>query len=399
LKTYHSIADLDLFEKRVLVRVDFNVPLLADHTDSRSVADDSRIRAALPTIRHIQNAGGKVILMSHLGRPGGSVRPEFSMAPVGRHLASLVGAPIIICPEVVGVHVEQFAASLAPAEIMLLENVRFEPGETTNDPALAKALARLADVYVNDAFGTAHRAHASTTGVARFVSEKAAGLLLQEELNALQRIVSDPAHPFVAIVGGAKVSDKIGIITKLLETVDHLLIGGAMAYTFMKAQGLETGKSLVEDDRIEMAAQLLSRAEGRIHLPIDHVCADSFDNDAASMVSSNFVPQGMIGLDIGPGTIAAFSESIEQAKMVVWNGPMGVFEMSSFAAGTNAIANAMAKTTESGAFTVVGGGDSVAALVGAGLSMAVSHVSTGGGAMLELLEGKELPGVAALSRI
>ena len=397
MKTYHSIADLDLFEKRVLVRVDFNVPLLPDDADNRLVADDSRIRAALPTIRHIQNAGGKVILMSHLGRPQGSVRPEFSMAPIGRHLASLIGAPVIICPEVVGVHVEQFAASLAPAEIMLLENVRFEPGETKNDPALAEALARLADVYVNDAFGTAHRAHASTTGVAGFVSEKAAGLLLEDELNALQRIVSDPSHPFVAIVGGAKVSDKIGMITKLLETVDHLLIGGAMTYTFMKAQGLEIGKSLIEDDRVEMAAQLLRGAEGRIHLPTDHVCADSFDNDATSMVSSNFIPHGMIGLDIGPNTVATFSAIIEQAKMVVWNGPMGVFEMSSFAAGTNAIAEAMAKTTKSGAFTVVGGGDSVAALVGASLSGAVSHVSTGGGAMLELLEGKELPGVVALS--
>lgn len=386
-----TLSQLDLNGKRVLVRVDFNVPLSNGH-----VEDDTRIRAALPTIRYIIDQGGMPILVSHLGRPKGGPDPAFSMAPVGKHLATLVSAPVMVAPAVVGDVVEDLSRSLAPGEILLLENVRFEPGETKNDPALADQLAALADVYVNDAFGTAHRAHASTEGVAHRVAQKAPGFLMQAELDTLQKVVHNPDHPFVAIVGGAKVSDKIGIIEKLLESVDELLIGGAMAYTFLKAQGVETGTSLTEDDRLDLARDLMSRAGKRLHLPTDHVCAEAFAADAPSQVVHGAIPAGWMGLDIGPETANAYRAVVAKAKTVIWNGPMGVFEMDAFARGTHGIAEAVVAATDAGAFTVVGGGDSVAAIVGAGLADRVSHVSTGGGAMLELLEGKELPGVTAL---
>lgn len=392
-----TLKDLHLSGKRVLVRVDFNVPLSINESGAHVVEDDTRIRAALPTISYILNAGGTAILVSHLGRPKGAFDEAFSMRPVGQHLALLTGSPVIMAPAVVGPDVLDLAKSVAPGEILLLENVRFEPGETKNDPDLAAALADLADVYVNDAFGTAHRAHASTTGVAHLIAEKAPGFLMQKELDTLATIVNAPEHPFVAIVGGAKVSDKIGIISKLLETADHLLIGGAMAYTFLKAQGIETGTSLTEDDRLDLARDLLKQAEGRIHLPVDHVCATAFSNDAPSQVRKGSIPAGQMGLDIGPETVAEYGGLISTAKTVIWNGPMGVFEMSSFAAGTKAIADAVVSATDNGALTVVGGGDSVAAITSAGLADRVTHVSTGGGAMLELLEGKELPGVAALA--
>lgn len=391
-----TLSDLDLNGKRVLVRVDFNVPLSTNDTGERVVDDDTRIRAALPTIQHVLDAGGTAILVSHLGRPKGEVDPAWSMAPVGRHLSLLTGLPVVMAPAVVGDDVEEISRSVGPGEILLLENVRFEPGETKNDPDLAAKLARLADVYVNDAFGTAHRAHASTEGVAHLVAQKAPGFLMQRELDTLGKVVTDPDHPFVAIVGGAKVSDKIGIISQLLDSADHLLIGGAMAYTFLKAQGIGTGTSLTEDDRLDLARDLLEQAGDRIHLPTDHVCAQAFDNAATTAIHTGSIPDGWMGLDIGPDTVAAYRRVIEGAATVVWNGPMGVFEMSSFAHGTNAVAGAVVAATDKGAFTVVGGGDSVAAIVGAGLADRVSHVSTGGGAMLELLEGKELPGVKAL---
>jgi len=394
---YLNIENLDVAGKKVLVRVDFNVPLSVNEKGEITVEDDTRIRAALPTINLIRKAGGIVILVSHLGRPKGEVQPELSLAPIAKHLSELIDSTVFMSPAVVGAQVEELAATLTPSEILLLENVRFEKGETKNSPDLAQLLANLADVFVNDAFGTSHRAHASTTGVALLVREKAAGLLLQRELETLSRIVKTPEHPFVAIVGGAKVSDKIGIIEKLLETVDHLLIGGAMAYTFLKAQGIETGNSLVEDDRLELARSVLALAGDRIHLPVDHVCSEEFSNESPTTISEGHVPSGCMGLDIGPKTSKQYAELIRSSKMIVWNGPMGVFEMSSFATGTNSIAHAVVEATATGAFSVVGGGDSVAAIVGAGLQDQVSHVSTGGGAMLELLEGKELPGVAALN--
>lgn len=391
-----QLTDLDLGGKRVLIRVDFNVPLSTAEDGTRTVDDDTRIRAALPTIEYVTRKGGTAILVSHLGRPKGSVVPAFSMAPVGRHLSQLTGQPVILAPAVVGDDVSDIVRSVAPGEVLLLENVRFEPGETTNDPALAQQLASLADVYVNDAFGTAHRAHASTEGVAHLVAEKAPGFLMQSELDTLRRVTENPEKPFVAIVGGAKVSDKIGIISRLLETADHLLIGGAMAYTFQRARGVGTGTSLVEEDRIELAANLLKEAGDRIHLPLDNVCAEAFDNNAPQKVMANGIDEGWMGLDIGPATVSAYEEVIRNARTIVWNGPMGVFEMPAFAKGTHAIADAVVAATDNGAFSVVGGGDSVAAIVGAGKADRVSHVSTGGGAMLELLEGKELPGISAL---
>ncbi|MGA0254497.1 MAG: phosphoglycerate kinase [Rhodothermales bacterium] len=391
-----QLNDLDLGGKRVLIRVDFNVPLSTAADGTRTVEDDTRIRAAIPTIEYVTSQGGTAILVSHLGRPKGEVKPEFSMAPVGRHLSLLTGQPVVMAPAVVGNDVADIVRSVAPGEVLLLENVRFEPGETTNDPALAQQLASLADVYVNDAFGTAHRAHASTEGVAHLVAEKAPGFLMQAELDTLTRLTGHPEKPFVAIVGGAKVSDKIGIISRLLDTADHLLIGGAMAYTFLRAKGMATGTSLVEEDRIDLAADVLDRAAGRIHLPLDHVCAQAFDNDAPQQTVEGSIPEGWMGLDIGPATVSAYANIIDGARTIVWNGPMGVFEMASFAKGTYAIADAVVAATDKGAFSVVGGGDSVAAIVGAGKADRVSHVSTGGGAMLELLEGKVLPGIKAL---
>ena len=392
----HTLDELNFDGRRALVRVDFNVPL--KEKDGRPVvADDTRIRAAIPTIQYILDHGGSCVLMSHLGRPKGEADPKLSLAPVAAHLNDLLDAEVNFIDEVVGPQAKERAEALPQGGVLVLENTRFQPGEKKNDPDLAAQFAELGDVYVNDAFGSAHRAHASTAGVAEhFHGESALGLLLQKEVETLGELLEKPKKPFVAILGGAKVSDKIGVIEALLGKVDELLIGGAMAYTFLKAQGVNVGDSRVEDDKLDVAKDLLERADGRIRLPSDHVSAAAFDADADHEVTEGEVPHGMMGLDIGPATVEAYREAISGAKTIVWNGPMGVFEMPAFAKGTFAIAEALAEATDDGAMTVVGGGDSVAAIVQSGYDDRVSHVSTGGGAMLEFLEGKTLPGVAAL---
>lgn len=392
-----TVDDLDVSGKRVLVRVDFNVPLKDKGDGLLTVGDDSRIRAALPTIRAIAEQGGKVILLSHLGRPKGEPKPEYSLAPVAGRLQELFGDRVRFVSNTVGPAVEEAVRELPDGGVILLENTRFNPGETKNDGAFAAQLARLADLYVNDAFGSAHRAHASTEGITHKVPQAAMGYLLQKEIEYLTRLLDEPEHPYVAVLGGAKVSDKIGVIENMLEHVDALLIGGAMSYTFLKALGRDVGSSKVEDDKLDIALDLYERAESKIMLPTDHVIASAFDNDAERQVVDRDIPDGWMGLDIGPNTIAAYSDTITKGQTVVWNGPMGVFEMPNFAKGTISIAEAMAGATQKGALTVVGGGDSVAAIVQAGYSDQVSHVSTGGGAMLEFLEGKTLPGIAALS--
>jgi len=392
-----TIDDLDVKGKRVLVRVDFNVPLKEDEQGNLVVADDTRIREALPTIRALMQAGAKVILMSHLGRPKGQPDPKYSLAPVARRLEELLGVRVRFVSNIVGEAVRQAINSMPEGGVILLENTRFHPGETKNDPELARQLAELADVYVNDAFGSAHRAHASTEGVAHYVKQAAMGYLMKREVEYLGRLLENPEHPFVAILGGAKVSDKIGVIKNLLPRVDRLLIGGAMSYTFLKALGHNVGASRVEEDRLEEARQLYEKAQGKILLPVDHVVAPEFSNEAPAQVVEGDIPDGLMGLDIGPKTIERYREEILQARTVVWNGPMGVFEMPNFAKGTFAIAEALAEATDRGALTVVGGGDSVAAITQAGYADRVSHVSTGGGAMLEFLEGKELPGLIALT--
>ncbi|WP_397547284.1 phosphoglycerate kinase [Rhodothermus marinus] len=392
-----TIDDLDVKGKRVLVRVDFNVPLKEDEQGNLVVADDTRIREALPTIRALMQAGAKVILMSHLGRPKGQPDPRYSLAPVARRLEELLGVRVRFVSNIVGEAVRQAINSMPEGGVILLENTRFHPGETKNDPELARQLAELADVYVNDAFGSAHRAHASTEGVAHYVKQAAMGYLMKREVEYLSRLLENPEHPFVAILGGAKVSDKIGVIKNLLPRVDRLLIGGAMSYTFLKALGHNVGASRVEEDRLDEARQLYEEAQGKILLPVDHVVAPEFSNEAPSQVVEGDIPDGLMGLDIGPKTIERYREEILQARTVVWNGPMGVFEMPNFAKGTFAIAEALAEATDRGALTVVGGGDSVAAITQAGYADRVSHVSTGGGAMLEFLEGKELPGLVALT--
>ena len=392
-----SIRDLpDPRGKRVLVRCDINVPL-----KDGKVADDTRIVASVPTIRHLVDAGARVVLMSHLGRPKGQVVPEMSLAPVAEVLAKRLGASVQMAPDCVGPEVEAKVAALGDGDVLLLENLRFHSGETENDPGFAAQLAALGDLYVNDAFGTAHRAHASTAGVPGLVRPAAAGFLLEKELEYLGGVTADPARPYVAILGGAKISGKIDVLESLFGKVDTILIGGAMANTFFRAQGLATGLSLVEEDRMEMAKDLLARAdrEGvRLKLPVDCVVAGEMSADAIGEVSSvGGIPADRMMLDIGPRTVEMYSEVIGDAKTILWNGPMGVFEMKPFAKGTVGVANALAAATDSGAITVVGGGDSAAAIAQAGLTDRVSHVSTGGGASLEFLEGKELPGVAALS--
>jgi phosphoglycerate kinase len=386
------LKDLDVGGRRVLVRVDFNVPL----SEGR-VTDDTRIRAALPSIRSVIDRGGKAILCAHLGRPKGVVNPEYTLAPVAAHLAKVLGHPVQFVTSLVGEAATSAIDNLQPGEVLLLENTRFDPRETRNDPALAAELAGLADCYVNDAFGAAHRAHASTEGVAHLVPKAAMGLLMEREVAYLGRLLSGPEAPFVAVLGGAKVSDKIGIIEQLLDRVDALLVGGAMSYTFLRARGHAVGTSLVEEDKLAVARELLDRAGSRIHLPSDHVIADRFAGDANARTCAGDIPDGWMGLDIGPATIAAYQGLIAEARTVVWNGPMGVFEMPAFAAGTNAIANSLADATDDGCLSVVGGGDSVAAITQAGFQSRISHVSTGGGAMLEFLEGKTLPGIAALT--
>jgi phosphoglycerate kinase len=383
-----TVRDLDLRGQRALVRVDFNVPI-----KNGRVSDDTRIRAALPTIQYLTKNGASVVLCSHLGRPKGGPDPAFSLRPVAEHLAGLLAAPVGFVPAMVGSEVEARASSLKPGEILLLENTRFEPGETKNDPELAAKLARLGTVYVNDAFGSAHRAHASTEGVARHLPA-VAGFLMEKELTYLGKVMEAPEHPFVAILGGAKISDKIGVVESLLQRADQLLVGGGMANTFLAAQGLSLGDSLVEAEVLDTARQLAGRAGGKLRLPTDAVIADAFSETANHrVVPIGNIPAGWRILDIGPETAKAFGQSLGTAKLVVWNGPMGVFEFPVFAAGTRAVAEALADCRGT---TIVGGGDSAAAVVQAGLAERMTHVSTGGGATLELLEGKTLPGVAAL---
>ncbi|MGN6700839.1 MAG: phosphoglycerate kinase [Thermomicrobiales bacterium] len=386
-----TIHDIDWHGKRAIVRVDFNVPL-----DGDQITDDTRIRAALPTIQALRDGGAAVVLMSHLGRPKGQANPKYSLAPAARRLSELLGAPVPLQPDCVGPQVEAAVRALQPGDVTLLENLRFHPEEEANDPGFARQLAALGDVYVDDAFGSAHRAHASTEGITHDLPA-VAGLLMERELAALSRALDNPAHPFVTILGGAKVSDKIGVIQNLLGKVDALLIGGGMANTFLAAQGHPIGKSLNEPDKADLARELLDQAKERnvtLALPADVVVAPEMKADAPRhTVGIDDVLDDQAIFDIGPRTIAAYKDLLDGAQTVVWNGPMGVFEVAPFAAGTRAIAEAVAA---SDAFSIVGGGDSVAAIEEAGLADRISHVSTGGGASLEFLEGRELPGVAAL---
>ena len=398
-----SIRDVEVAHKRVLVRVDFNVPLSKDGSE---ITDDTRVRETVPTIEYLLRHKAKVILCSHLGRPKGKPVEAMSLRPVVDRLRQLLdhvlgpSENVAFSPDCVGEVATEMANKLESGQTLLLENLRFHAEEEANDPEFAKALASLCDVYVNDAFGSAHRAHASTEGITHFVKQAAAGLLLEKELQYLGRVMADPVKPFVAIIGGAKVSDKIEVIDKLLERADTLIIGGAMAYTFLNARGQTTGKSLVEQDNTEVAKAALAKAEQRgVHLllPTDHVLADRFANDARTEIFAGDgpFPADSMALDIGPASIKLFSEAIDDAETVVWNGPMGVFEMPAFAEGTNAIASAIARNER--ATSIVGGGDSVAAVRQAGVADRITHISTGGGASLEFLEGKVLPGVAALT--
>ena len=382
------VTDIDVNGKRVLVRVDFNVPI-----KEGKVSDDTRIRAALPTIQYLLDHGAMLILCSHLGRPKDGPDPKYSMRPTAEHLAKLLGKPVAFAEEAVGPVAEAAAKALKPGDVLVLENTRFYKGETKNDPEISRQLAALADVYVNDAFGSAHRAHSSTEGVAHLLPA-VAGFLMEKEIQYLGQAVTDPKRPFVAILGGAKIVDKIGVIRNLLQMADAVLIGGGMANTFFKAQGFAMGDSLVDEEALETAKELLATGSGKLMLPVDVVIADKFEDDAAQQVIPvGPVPDGWRILDVGPETVAKFGKVIESAGMVVWNGPMGVFEMPNFAKGTFAVAQVVA---ESGAISIVGGGDSVSAINQSGLSGKITHISTGGGASLEMLEGLTLPGVAAL---
>ena len=383
-----TVRDIDIKGKRVLMRVDFNVPM----QDSK-VTDDKRIRASLPTIKYVLDQGASLILMSHLGRPKGGLDPEFSLHPAADVLSSLLGIPVKMAPDPVGPEVEKMAKELKPGEVLMLENTRFHPGEEKNDLGLARQWAALADVYVNDAFGSAHRAHASTEGVARFLPA-VSGFLMEQELEYLGRAVLNPEHPYVAILGGAKISDKISVVETLLSKADKLIIGGGMANTFLAAKGHKMQDSLVEAASIETAKSILDKSGDKLLLPVDAVIADKFDAEAnTQVVDVDKIPPGWRMMDIGPKSIEAFKDALRDAKLIVWNGPMGVFEMPKFAEGTFAITKILA---DSGATTVIGGGDSASAVKKAGVAKQMTHVSTGGGASLEFLEGKELPGVAAL---
>ena len=390
----NTIRDADLTGKRVLIRVDFNVPL-----KEGVVKDDTRIRAALPTIEYIlSQKGASLVVMSHFGRPKGKKNPEFSMAPIGKRFAELLGKPVKVAPDVIGPEVEKEVKALKAGEVLLLENVRFYPDEEANNPDYAKALASYGDVYVNDAFGTAHRAHASTEGVAHFLPSYA-GFLIEKEVKFMAPLLENPAHPFVAIIGGAKVSSKIGVLQSLLRTCDTMVIGGGMAYTFLTVQGHKVGKSLVESDYLDTARDFLeAAAEKKVNviLPVDHIAAEAFEENAAPVVVDGIdIPDNLMGMDVGPKTIALIRDAVSKAKSVVWNGPLGVFEFDSFAKGTLDIAKAVADCKGT---TVVGGGDSVAAVNKFGLADKLSHVSTGGGASLEFLQGLPLPGIVALQK-
>jgi phosphoglycerate kinase len=388
-----SIVDVPIRGKRVFIRVDFNVPL----DEQGHVTDDTRIRASLPTIQYATAEGAKVILASHLGRPAGKADPRYSLRPVAVRLSELLKKDVPMADDCVGPMVEELVARMREGDVLLLENLRFHAEEEKNDPSFAQRLARLADVYVNDAFGTAHRAHASTEGMTKFLPTAVAGLLMQAELAHLGQLLATPDRPYVAILGGAKVSDKIGVILNLLPKLNRVLIGGGMAYTFLMAQGVPVGNSLVEADKVDAAREILAKATSLgvvIQLPEDHVIAERLDASAAvRVVPKDGIPSGWMGVDIGPRTIDAFTRAIGEAKTVVWNGPMGVFEIDPFAEGTNAVAMAVASSK---ATTIVGGGDSAAAVNQAGVADRITHISTGGGAFLELLEGRVLPGVAAL---
>ncbi len=391
-----NLEDLSLEGKRVVVRVDFNVPL----NENSEVADNTRIKAALPTINFVLERGGKPILLSHLGRPKNGPEEKFSLKHVVSELASLSGSSVEFCPDSVGTEAEEFTNSLAMGTIGLMENVRFHSEETKGDNELAKGFSNLGDVYINDAFGSAHRAHSSTTQIATFFTEKAPGFLMQAELKNANNVLNSAKEPFIAIMGGAKVSDKMEIIENLLPRIDYLIIGGGMAYTFSKAAGGEIGNSLVEEDKLDLANSLLDKAEShdtRIFLPVDSKVSDTFSNDGRSDIQpSNMIEEGFMGLDIGPKAIDEFCNVILSSKTILWNGPMGVFEFSNFASGTFEVGKAVAKATSNGAFSLIGGGDSAAAIKKLGLSDQVSYVSTGGGALLEYFEGKDLPGVMAL---
>ncbi len=393
-----TLKDLDLHGKCVLVRVDFNVPLqLSEETGCYEVVDDTRVRAALPTILTIMEAGGKAILLSHLGRPKGQPDPTYSLAPIVDCLSDLLGTTPRFSSETIGPIVQKTVRNMPSGSVILLENTRYFPGETKNDPDFAEELAKLGDIFVNDAFGTAHRAHASNVGVASHFSSAAAGYLLEKELVQLGHALDAPSRPMLALLGGAKVSDKMGVITNLLGIVDHILIGGAMAYTFLKTQGVSIGSSLVEEDRLDDAQAMLDQAQGKILLPSDHIVSTSFDAPEELKTVSGNIEEGFMGLDIGPETVHTYSQNIHEANTCIWNGPMGVFEEPAFASGTKSMAQAMASATSKGAVTIIGGGDSVAAIKQLNLHTKVSHVSTGGGAMLQFLEGKVLPGLDALT--
>lgn len=392
-----SIDKVDLKSKRVLVRVDFNVPL----DENLKITDDIRITSALPTIKKIIDNGGRTILMSHLGRPKGGPNPKYSLKPVAVRLGELLQMDVKFAPDCIGDQVKAIVNSLKDGEVLLLENLRFHAQEEKNDTEFAKQLSELGDVYINDAFGSAHRAHASTEGVTKFIKTCASGYLMQKELDYLGSAVANPVRPFTAILGGSKISGKIDVIENLLPKVDYLLIGGGMAYTFYKAMGHEIGTSLLEEEKLDLAKEVLEKfknSSAKVLLPKDNVVAPEFKNESPStVVDADKIPSDKMGLDIGPKTIEEFRNVILSSKTIVWNGPLGVFEFDNFAAGTNAIAKALAEATSKGAITIIGGGDSAAAISKAGLDDKVSHVSTGGGASLEFLEGKVLPGVAALN--
>lgn len=394
-KTVADIPDKDLKGKKVFVRCDFNVPL----DDKQNITSDKRIKASLPTIKYLIDKGAKLILASHLGRPKGEVKKELSLSPVQKKLSELLGKPVKMVSDCIGNEVTKAASALKEGEVLLLENLRFHKEETKNDPKFAKELASLADIYVSDAFGTVHRAHASTEGIAHHLPAYA-GFLIEKELKFLGDALAEPKRPFVAIIGGAKISGKLEVLKSLLDKVDTLIVGGGMAYTFFKARGVEVGKSIVEEDLIKDAKEILKAAidkEVPFLLPLDHVVADKFAEDAKTeVVPRTTIPEGWQGMDIGPDTVKKFSNALKNAKTIVWNGPMGVFEMDKFAKGTIEIAKAVADATAKGAISIIGGGDSASAVKKAGLSDRMSHISTGGGASLEFLEGKVLPGIAVL---